>query len=56
MFLSIASHTNDISVMAALQEYWSVFENNGNFCEKLESWKPDGCLGNVTDGHDSDCE
>lgn len=56
MLLSLVSYTDDIFVTGIVQEYWSVFENNGVFLEKLGSWKLNSCLENVTDGHYFDCE
>lgn len=55
-FWSIVSHTNDISMMDVLKEYWCVFESNGVSLEKLGSWKPNGCTENNSDGHDFGCE
>lgn len=55
-FLSIVSHTNDISMMDALQGYWFVFENNGVSLGKLGSWKPNGSIEKNTGGYDFGCE
>lgn len=50
--LSIVSHTNDMSTMDALQEYWCVFENNGVSLGKLGSWESKGCVENNIGSHD----